>query len=115
MEARLERHNNLPAMNDGAMMVRQFASASHFKICNLKWVYEVRVDFCHWWHKCTWCHSKRTMMCLMRDESSESRTSGHDRISMTNMLAILAHGSVTKQRNAESLHQLVSDRLGTTT
>jgi hypothetical protein len=54
-------------------------------------------------------------MCLMRDESSESRTSGHDRISMTNMLAILAHGSVTKQRNAESLHQLVSDRLGTTT
>jgi hypothetical protein len=56
-------------------------------------------------------------MCLMRDESSESRTSGsgHDRISMTNMLAIIAHGSVTKQRNAESLHQLVSDRLGTTT
>lgn len=39
MEARLERHNNLPAMNDGAMMVRQFASASHFKICNLKWVF----------------------------------------------------------------------------
>jgi hypothetical protein len=51
----------------------------------------------------------------VRDESTESRTSGHDRISMTSILAILAHGSVTKQRNAESLHQWVSDRLGTTT
>lgn len=64
MEARLERHNNLPAMNDGAMMVRH--GASHFKIAQLEvGFYEVRVDFCHWWHKCTWCHSKRTMMCLM--------------------------------------------------